>query len=354
MRNIKKPYIIGETAFHHEGEIDFLLELIDEASRLGLDAIKFHMLFDINDYFVHDHEGIPVIEKISLSKELVEKAVRYARSKNLDIILLCNDVEAVDWALTNKFDLKALEIHATGLNDIFLLEKVSAFDKTVILGVGGSTIDEVKFAVDYLNERGKNDILLMHGFQNYPTAYTDVFLERIEKFSKLFDLPMGYADHTDPNNENNEWMSVLGLTKGAFVIEKHFTTKFGEKRIDAQAAVSIAQMNKIKELADVVYQALGTSQPLSYSMAELKYGNTGPMKKAPVARVAIAEGEKISLDKIAFKRTKESANIQQKDILKLIGLTAKKNISADEIIDYSKVNFEFVVADTSQFKNTSK
>jgi N,N'-diacetyllegionaminate synthase len=354
MKDIKKPYIIGETAFHHEGELNFLFELIDEASLLGLDAIKFHTLFNINDYFVHDHEGIPVIDKISLSKESVEKAIKHALSKKLDVVLLCNDVEAVDWTLKNKFDVKAIEIHATGLNDVFLLEKVSGFDKTVILGVGGSTIDEIKFAIDYLIERGKTDILLMHGFQNYPTAYTDVFMERIEKFSNLFNLPMGYADHTDRSDENNEWISVLGLTKGAFIIEKHFTTKIGEKRIDSQAAVSVSQMKKIKELAQIVFQVLGISNPLNYSMAELKYGNTGPMKKAPVARFAIMEGEKISLDKIAFKRTKESANIQQKDILKLIGLTAKKNISADEIIDYSKVNFEFIVADTSQFKNTDK
>jgi N,N'-diacetyllegionaminate synthase len=354
MKNIKKPYIIGETAFHHEGEINFLLELIDQASQIELDAIKFHLLFNINDYFVQDHEGIPVIEKISLSKESAEKAIRHALSKKLDVILLCNDVEAVDWTLKSKLDVRAIEIHATGLNDVFLLERASEFDKTIILGVGGSTIDEVKFAIDYLNERGKTDILLMHGFQNYPTAYTDIFLERIEKFSNLFNLPMGYADHTDPANENNEWISVLGLTKGAFVIEKHFTTKMGEKRIDSQSAVSITQMKKIKDLAQIVFQALGASNPLNYSIAELKYGNTGPMKKAPVARFAIMEGEKISLDKIAFKRTKESANIQQKDILKLIGLTAKRNISADEIIDYSKVNFEFILADTSQFKNTDK
>lgn len=354
MKNITAPYIIGETAFHHEGEIDFLLELIDEANKIGVDAIKFHALFDVHDYFANDHEGIPVIEKITLSENQMGQAVNYARLKNLDVVLLCNDVAAAKWALEHQTEVKAIEIHATGLNDVFLLEQASLFDKTVILGIGGSTIDEVKFAIDYLNERGKSDILLMHGFQNYPTDYQDIFLQRIEKFGKLFDLPMGYADHTDPSNEHNEWISVLGLTKGAFVIEKHFTTKIGEKRIDAQAAISTTQMSKVKELAQILYQTLGLSQPLKYSLPELKYGNTGPMKKAPVARMPIAKGDKISLENVAFKRTTHSSTIQQKDILKFVGLTVNKDLALDEIIDFSKVNFEFSVADTSQFKNTTK
>ncbi|UCS93245.1 N-acetylneuraminate synthase family protein [Echinicola marina] len=354
MKEIKRPYIIGETAFHHEGEINFLLELIDEAGRVGLDAIKFHALFDVNDYFVSDHEGVPIIEKISLSKEQMHVAIDHAKSKNLDVVLLCNDVSSLDWVLENNIALKAVEIHATGLNDIFLLEKAATFNNTVILGIGGSTIDEIKFAVDYLNERGKKDVFLMHGFQNYPTSYSDIFLERIEKIGHLFDLPMGYADHTDPTDVNNEWISVLGLTKGAFVIEKHFTTKVGEKRIDSQAAVSLKQILKVKELAGLLHQVLGGDKPLDYSLAELKYGNTGPMKKAPVARVSIKSGEKITRDNIAFKRTKESANILQKDLIKLLNLSVSKNIDPDEIIDYSKVNFEFNLADTSQFKNTGK
>lgn len=354
MKNINKPYIIGETAFHHEGELDFLIELIDQAADLGLDAIKFHTLFDIQDYIVAKHEAIPILEKISLTKESAETAINHALKKGLEAIVLCNDVQGVDWVIEKGFDLRAIELHSTGLNDLFLLEKAAKFDNTVILGIGGSTLDEVKFAVDFLIDRGKDDILLMHGFQNYPTEYSDIYLDRIEKFGQLFDLPMGYADHTDPANEHNEWLSVLGLTKGAFVIEKHFTTRFGEKRIDAQSAISVDQMKKVKNLAQVVYETLGTKNPLSYSFAELKYGNTGPMKKAPVARTPIAVGEEITLEKIAFKRTVESSNIQQKDILKLIGLKANQDIPQDGIVDFSKVEFEFVVADTSQFKNTKK
>ncbi|RYE50019.1 MAG: N-acetylneuraminate synthase [Sphingobacteriales bacterium] len=354
MISIKKPYIIGETAFHHEGEIDFLFELIDTACDLEIDAIKFHALFNVDDYFAHDHEGIGIIKKISLDQESMLSAVTYAQSKKLDVILLCNDVASIDWVIQNNLDLKAIEIHATGLNDIFLLDKSVLFTGTVILGIGGSTIDEVKFATDYLRERGKEDLLLMHGFQNYPTSYADVFLQRIEKFQQLFGLPMGYADHTNPADVNNEWISSLGISKGALVLEKHFTTRPAEKRIDAQAAVSISQMKRLKEVSHIIFEALGLSNPLSFSKAEQNYGNTGPMKKAPVARRPIAKGETITLESVAFKRTRKSACIQQKDVLQLIGAVANQDISTDEIIDYSKIEYEFRVIDDSQFRNTHK
>ena len=54
------------------------------------------------------------------------------------------------------------------------------------------------------------------------------------------------------------------------------------------------------------------------SEAEKKYGNTGPMKKAIVARNDIEKGESIDFYNIAYKRTENSSPLQQKEIYKLI------------------------------------
>ena len=52
-----------------------------------------------------------------------------------------------------------------------MLAKASYFKNTVIIGTGGSTLDEIDYAINYLKQKGKDDIFLMHGFQNYPTEY---------------------------------------------------------------------------------------------------------------------------------------------------------------------------------------
>ncbi len=344
-----KPYLIGETAFHHEGDKAFLKTLIDHGADAKVDAIKFHLLLNLDDYFVKNHEAYKALSEWLLSPEAWTEVIDYNESKGLDSLVLCNDPKAVDFVLNYKGNsIKGIELHATGLNDYLLLQKAAKFKGTVILGVGGSTIDEVSFAIDMLNELGQHDIFLMYGFQNYPTRYEDINLKKMIKLKELFDLPVGYADHTDPLNEHNETISTLGVTMGINVCEKHFTHAFGEKRIDSQAAVSLEQLKKVRELMDIITTSVGTGS-LKMSDGELSYGNTGPMKKAIVAEVNIKEGDIISIDKIGFKRTNESTYMLQSFMPKLIGLKASKDINADEFIDFSNVSYEFKKADSSQF-----
>lgn len=352
MLPVNKPYIIGETAFHHEGDSSFLKRLIQEAKSLKLDAIKFHLLVDLSDYMILTHEAFGTLQPWCFKEDEWDDIL--STVDGLDIILLCNDAKSIAYAMASKFPVKAIEIHATGINDVFLLEIASKFEQTVILGTGGSTLDEIEFAVRELKNHGKHDIFLMHGFQSYPTDFKDIKLDRMNKLNKLFELPVGYADHTDPLDENNEYISCLGIANGYNVIEKHFTHVFGEKRIDGQSAVSIEQMQRISGLAAITHAAFGKFNSLELSQAELKYGNTGPMKKAIVARVDIQKDELITLDKIAFKRTNLSSSIKQLELNKLLNNKAKVTIFKDEIIDLSNVTFEFRVNDISQFQNTEK
>ena len=345
-----KPYIIGETAFHHEGDVTFIKNLIYAGEKLQINALKFHVTVDLDDYMVANHEAIEVLRPWCFDEKQWDDIL--SEVKTSDIILLCNDVASVKYALTCKYSIKAIELHATGLNDVFLLNEASKFEGTVILGTGGSTLDEIDYAIQYLKSKGQNDIFLMHGFQNYPTDFKDIKLDRMDRLGELFGLPQGYADHTDPAEGANSIISCLGVAKGYNVIEKHFTTHLGEKRIDAQAAVSLDTMTEIKTLANKIYSSLGTGAELQLSAAEEKYGNTGPMKKAIVARDGIPKGSVLTLENVAFKRTNSSSSLKQFQLVNLIGLKTSKEISKDEIIDFSNVNFEFITQDISQFNNS--
>ena len=345
-----KPYIIGETAFHHEGDQDFLINLIAKGQELGFDALKFHVTVDLDDYMIANHEAIDVIRPWCFNSTQWDEILSHV--SNTDIVLLCNDVQSVKYALNCKYPVRAIEIHATGLNDVFLLEEASKFKGTVILGTGGSTLDEIEYAIQYLMQNGQEDVFLMHGFQNYPTDVKDIKLQRMDKLQVLFNLPVGYADHTDPSDENNAVISCLGIARGFNVLEKHFTTHFGDKRIDAQAAVNDVQIESIKRLANLVYDSLGSRNPLEMSTAELKYGNTGPMKKAIVAATDLQAGQKLELKHIAFKRTNSPAKLKQNKLQSLLGLTLKASLKKDDIIDFESLNYEFQAPDITQFKNT--
>ena len=162
-------------------------------------------------------------------------------------------------------------------------------------------------------------------------------------------MPVGYADHTSPEDPNNVLISTAALAAGFNVLEKHFTVT-NDSRIDSQAAVSIETMKSIISAAEVIKSVIGTGN-IIYSDSEKKYGDTGPMKKAIVAKKTIKKGEQISMKNIWFKRTNESVYIKQNMLPNIIGLIANKVIEKDEIIDFASINYEFKNGDFNQFKN---
>lgn len=348
--NTSKPYYIGETAFHHEGDVDFLKKLITDISSLDIQAIKFHLLLDVDDYMVSVHSAIDVIKKISIPKNEWESIFSLVNKHNKEIVALTNDLASLKFInkIQDEYPISAIELHSSGLNDIFLLEEAINFNKTVMIGVGGSSFDEIKFAIDFLRSNGKKDILLMHGFQNYPTSYEDINFNRIKFYQDAFSLPVGYADHTDPSDSENSMISVLPAMYGVKVFEKHITNAPGEKRIDAQAAISMETMKEVIFKGNAIYKTLGTSN-LEFSEAELNYGDTGPMKKALVARNTIDEGTIIQLEDVAYKRIEESSSLNQKDILKLIGSKAIKKIEKNELFTFAKVEYSFKKQSSDQF-----
>jgi len=214
-------------------------------------------------------------------------------------------------------------------------------------------MDEIAYAIDFLKSRGKNNILLIYGFQSYPTKYTDINLSKTLNIRDLFKLPIGYADHTAFDDPNNEVISCMAAMMGINILEKHYTPDYGIERIDYHAAVGKKQMLKIKKLMEITLKVYGNGN-LKMSEAELKYGNTGPMKKAIVAKKDIKKGEKLSLDNLWFKRTVEESPIKQNQFLQLIDLRTLQDIKEDEIIDFTKVKYKFKKDTLEKFTHVEK
>ena len=355
--NFRKTYIIGETAYNHEGNIKYLYKMIDDIAELKLNAVKFHLLLNPESYMQKKHPIIEEMKKWVFNERQWDDIIDYSNKKGLDVIVLCDDVESIEYILKNNKNVSAIELHATGLNDYFLLESASKFNRVIILGIGGSTIDEIAYAVDFLKSKGKgkgkNEIILMYGFQSYPTNYEDINLSKMLKIKNLFNLPIGYADHTAFDDPNNEIISVMAAMMGIDILEKHYTPDYGKERIDYHAAVGKEQMLRIKELMKLGLAVYGDGE-LKLSKAELEYGNVGPMKKAIVARKSIKKGEKLSLDNLWFKRTEEGSYIKQYQFLNFIGLEATQDIKEDEIIDFTKVKYIFKKANLESFTHVKE
>lgn len=324
--------LIAETAWHHDGDFTFMKNLIDKLiSDSEADIIKLHLSFDFDEYFFKDHPGYSVIKSKALDKKQWDIIVNKIKNSDKELMLLFNDREAVDFGM--QYNPAIVEIHSVCLNDIHLLEKLKKSkpkDTPIVLGVGGSSLYEIENAISYLEDE---NIVLMHGFQNYPTQYRNINFRKIKKTMQLYPLfKHGYADHTAWNEHNNVLITSMAAAIGMDYIEKHVTTSPGEERIDWQAAVSIETFNHISNNLKILDACNGDGL-LKLNEGEKQYSVFGPNKKAAFSAVNIKKGDVLSVEMICFKRTSQITNVSQVEALELVGKIAQKDIPQGVLLE---------------------
>lgn len=325
--------LIAETAWHHDGDHKFLKDLVQEiCNKTKADYIKFHVTLDVDEYMHTDHPGYSWAKERIFSKSQWEEVFNLTREKGKKLMLLFNDSKAVEFGAQFKPDL--VEIHSVCLNDVNLLKSFYTHFKgtnsEVVLGIGGTDLYEIEHALQYLK---MHDIIMMHGFQNYPTQYNDINFLKTKKIMDLYpNIKHGYADHTAWNHENNVLITLLGASMGMEYLEKHVTTAPGESRTDWQAAISVENFVKIEEKLKVLEEAKGDGF-LKMNKGEEAYSTFGKMKKAAVLVEDVSKGDQLKLEHIRFKRTGQNSDLSQVDVIRRIGRTFTKNLSRGSTIN---------------------
>jgi len=323
--------LIAETAWHHEGDFIFMKDLVTKiCQNSNADIVKFHISLDLDEYMSKDHEAYETLKSWMLSESNWEELICIVRENNKELMLLLNDTKAVEFS--KKYNPEIVELHSVSLNvprlQDAVLENISDKAK-VVIGVGGCSIREIEEAVKFFHLR---EIVLMFGFQNYPTKYEDVNLLKIKKIQELFQGSMfGYADHTAWNEENNGLITLLVSSNGMDFIEKHVTTEYGKERCDFSAAISIEQFNQLYKEVEVLNKLYGDGS-MELNDAEKRYSSYGPMKMAAIASHSLIGGDKLSKDDFHFCRTSQVSDISQVDISKVIGSKLASDIEVNQVI----------------------
>mgnify|MGYP001298160366 CR=1 FL=1 len=322
---------IAETAWHHEGDYNFMENLIKKiVTHTNASIVKMHITLNLEEYMSPDHENYKLQKPMMFSESQWQKLIEIVKNENKELMLLMNDTKAIEFGLS--FNPNYAEIHSVCLNDIFMLEKLKSNiqkETKIVLGIGGTNIDEIQNAINYLKHP---KIVLMFGFQNYPTVYEDVNLNKIRKLMKLFNkFEFGYADHTAGDNEFNELITLLGAASGMNYVEKHVTTHYGEKRLDWNAAISLSMFNDLHKKL-MILEKLNGNGSLLMNSGELSYSVYGPMKKAAVLNADISKGNKLKLNMIRFMRTKEISDMSQLDIINSIDKTINSDLKKGTVL----------------------
>ena len=306
-------FIIAEMACSHDGSMEIAKKIIDAAAESRADAINFQMT-SLAEYMVPNYSAGGVSEGKDESdiygylkkifwfgenewKELFD----YAKERDLLISVTCNDIPSAKLATTLGADI--YQIHSSSLSEEKLVKTIAKNEKPICLKIGGTFLGELENVISWIMEEGNEEIMLLHGFQNYPTKLEDVNMRFIPTLEKLFALPVGFADHTDGGSELALVVPLLALPFGASFIEKHLTHDRTQKCEDFESALNPEDFKKIVNNVREAEKIFGSESMRTFSEDELKYRQVS--KKRAVANRDMDKGNILKSEDIIFKRSDE-------------------------------------------------
>ncbi|GJM33455.1 MAG: N-acetylneuraminate synthase [Saprospiraceae bacterium] len=321
-------YFYTETAFHHEGDMDFMKQLIDASAQVGADGIKFHVLIDIDAVISSKNHLYPKLKSCTFSLDEWVDIFNYAQKKNLDVVML--PVDSAAFKLVEKTKVSYFDLHSVSFYDDGVLNLMKSFGLPVILSAGGRTLNEINDKCEFF---GHQLAVIMMGFQNFPTQFEELKIRKIQSLKQLYSQKaIGYADHSHYGDEMaikaNEYAYLLGAT----YFEKHITVAEGEERLDFQAALGAEKVKLTIENLKLIDKAIFSPQDHelhSLNESEIRYRNR---QRVAVAVRNMEKGEVLSPELVTFKMLEQKDKKGFTDIMALQGRKLIKPILRDEMI----------------------
>ena len=164
----KRVFIIAEIGNNHNGCFKRAIDMIDIASKAGVDCVKFQMRNmssvyrkkslakqgeDLGTEYVLD-----LLERFELTKDEHLKISEYCKKKG--ILYMCTpwDIDSIN--ILESFKVPAYKVASADLTNIPLIDELTKTNKPLILSTGMSTTDEIQITVDFLAKKQAHFALL--------------------------------------------------------------------------------------------------------------------------------------------------------------------------------------------------
>ena len=326
-----KTLIIAEAGVNHNGKLDIALKLCDAAKEAGADVVKFQTWITENiitrnvnkaDYQIENTNNndsqFEMLKELELSQDDFRQIKKHCDEIGIQFASTADDKESLDFLVD--LGIPFIKIGSGEIGNISYLRYMGVKGLPIIMSTGMSTLEDIEISLNALRQGGAKDIMLLHCTTNYPCPFDSVNLNAMDTLRKEYGLPVGYSDHTKGIE-----VAIAAATKGACVIEKHFTL---DKNMEGPDHLASTEPNEFKLMVDSIRnieKALGDGNKVPTS-SELNISKV--VLKRIVASKPIKKGEVINEDMITCKRNDSGEPAKKWD--EVVGSIANKDYSIDE------------------------
>jgi len=326
------PYVIAEIGSNHNGDMRLCRRIIDAAREAGANAVKFQSWSrtslisraeyerntSYSDKKKHFGSLREMVEKYEFTPSQHREIAAYCRETGITFMSTPFSEQEAD--LLVELKVPALKIASMDVNNPRLLSHAARSGLPVILSTGMSTLEEVREAVDVLHSNGAARIALLHCIAIYPPAMMDVNLRNIPMLEEIFDVPVGFSDHSIGVS-----LALAAIALGACIIEKHFTIDKDMEGWDHAISADPPELAAIVREGRNVFQALGSTQR---TVGEAELQKRAKFRRSAVAARALPGGHVMTDRDMEFKRP--GTGIPPSDARKIVGRRLKRDVTADE------------------------
>jgi len=331
-------YIIAEAGVNHNGSLDLALKLIDKASEIGADCVKFQTFkasqivtktspkakyqMEVTDKSESQFE---MLKKLELGFDDYITLIKRCDEKGIDFLSTPYNKEDVDFL--EDLNVKGYKIASGQLTEIPFLQYVAGKKKKMIISTGMANLSDVFLAVEAIRQTGNNDIVVLQCTTNYPSRIEDANLLAMLSMKEACKVRVGYSDHVE-----NNYACFASVALGAEIVEKHLTLDREMEGPDHSSSLDPDQFKELIIGIRNVEKSLGTGLK---KPSQTEIDNTPGMKRSLVVVEDIKAGTILQEKHIGFKRPNNGLSPNMFDLI--VGKKIARDMKKDEALQYNSV-----------------
>jgi N-acetylneuraminate synthase len=253
-------FIIAEIGINHNGDMNIVKKLIDEAAAAGCDAVKFQKR---TLELVYSEEELDKPREspwgktnreqkrgLELTKEDYDEIDECCRSKGVQWFASAWDLESQKFL--RQYDLNYNKVASALLTYRELLEEIASEGKHTFISTGMSTLEQIDQATQIFDD-ANCPYELMHTNSTYPMNVEDANLRVMDTLRSRYGCNVGYSGH-----ESGIIVSCAAVSRSATSLERHITLDRAMYGSDQAASLEIAGLRRLVSYVRDIEQALGS------------------------------------------------------------------------------------------------